>query len=137
MLAILYPGLTSLVLVTATYSIVSRRAARLSVDADLQMVGHFDQLLKQLETKLLREAKLHDPKACSFLRTIPGIGKILSLVLLYEIHSIERFPSVGDFLSYARLVTPKRCCPAVLYATQFEIEGGKQFVDGARFAHFI
>jgi transposase len=82
--------------------------ARLSVDADLKMVGHYDQLLKQLETKLIREAKLHDPKACSLLRTIPGIGKILSLVLLYEIHTIDRFPSVGDFLSYARLVTPKQ-----------------------------
>ena len=45
-------------------------SARLSVDADLQMVGHYDQLLKQLETKLLREAKLHDPKACSLLRSI-------------------------------------------------------------------
>jgi hypothetical protein len=38
----------------------------------------------------------------------PGIGKILPLVLLYEIHTIDRFPSVGDFLSYARLVTPKQ-----------------------------
>jgi transposase len=27
-------------------------------------------------------------------------------VLLYEIHTIDRFASVGDFLSYARLVTP-------------------------------
>jgi transposase len=28
--------------------------------------------------------------------------------MLYEIHIIDRFPSVGDFLSYARLVTPKQ-----------------------------
>jgi transposase len=83
-------------------------SARLSVDADLRMVGHYDQLLKRLETQLLRKAKLHDPEACSLLRTIPGIGRILSLVLLYEIHTIDRFPSVGDFLSYARLVTPKQ-----------------------------
>jgi transposase len=32
------------------------------------------------------------------------MGKILSLVLLYEIHQIERFPSVQDFASYCRLV---------------------------------
>jgi transposase len=83
-------------------------SVRLSVEADLQMVGHYDELLKQLEDNLLRQAKLHDPYACSLLRTIPGIGKILSLVLLYEIHTIDRFPSVGDFLSYARLVTPKQ-----------------------------
>src|SRR5262249_29439664 len=75
---------------------------------DLEMVGHYDRLIKQLEMNLVREAKLHDPKACSLLRTIPGIGKILSVVLLYEILTIDRFPSVGDFLSYARLVTPKQ-----------------------------
>jgi transposase len=38
------------------------------------------------------------------LQTIPGIGNILSLVLLYEIHDIRRFPSVQDFASYSRLV---------------------------------
>jgi transposase len=72
------------------------------------MVGHYDELLKHLESNLLRQATLHDPRACGLLRTIPGVGKILSLVLLYEIHAIDRFPSVGDFLSYARLVTPKQ-----------------------------
>jgi transposase len=35
---------------------------------------------------------------------VPGIGKILSLVLLYEIHDIQRFPSVQDFVSSGRLV---------------------------------
>jgi transposase len=35
---------------------------------------------------------------------VPGIGKILSLVLLYEIHDINRFPTVQDFVSYCRLV---------------------------------
>lgn len=35
-------------------------------------------------------------QSCALLQSIPGIGKILSLVLLYEIHCIERFPSVGE-----------------------------------------
>jgi hypothetical protein len=35
---------------------------------------------------------------------IGGVGKILGLVLLYEIHDIQRFAEVGEFLSYARLV---------------------------------
>ena len=83
-------------------------SARLNVEADLHMVGHYDRLIQQLETNLLKQAKLHDPQACNLLRSIPGIGRILSLVLLYEIHTIDRFPSVGDFLSYARLVTPKQ-----------------------------
>jgi len=36
--------------------------------------------------------------------TVPGVGKILALVFLYEIHDVRRFPEVGQFLSYARLV---------------------------------
>jgi transposase len=83
-------------------------SVRLSVEADLATVDHYDKLLTQLEKDLVRQATLHDPRACALLRTIPGIGKILSLVLLYEIHTIDRFPTVGDFLSYARLVTPKQ-----------------------------
>jgi len=83
-------------------------SVRLSVEADLKTVDHYDKLLTQLEKNLVRQATLHDPRSCSLLRTIPGIGKILSLVLLYEIHTIDRFASVGDFLSYARLVTPKQ-----------------------------
>ena len=35
---------------------------------------------------------------------MPGIGKILSLVLLDEIHQIDRFPRVQDFASSGRLV---------------------------------
>jgi transposase len=35
---------------------------------------------------------------------VPGIGHILSLAWLYDIHRIERFPSVQDVASYARLV---------------------------------
>ena len=38
------------------------------------------------------------------LRSVPGIGKILALVLRHEIHDIHRFPRVQDFVSYCRLV---------------------------------
>jgi transposase len=38
------------------------------------------------------------------LKTIYGVGTILSLVILYEIHDIGRFPTVQDFVSYCRLV---------------------------------
>jgi transposase len=37
-------------------------------------------------------------------KTIPGVGKILALVLLYEIENIGRFPRVQNFSSYCRLV---------------------------------
>ena len=52
----------------------------------------------------MKSAKVDDPATFGFLRTVPGIGPILGLVMLYEIDTIRRFAEVGNFLSYARLV---------------------------------
>jgi transposase len=38
------------------------------------------------------------------LQTIPGVGKVLALILLYEMHEVQRFEQAGQLLSYARLV---------------------------------
>jgi transposase len=35
---------------------------------------------------------------------VPGIGKVLALTILYEVHDITRFDRVQEFASYARLV---------------------------------
>jgi transposase len=77
---------------------------RKSLEVDLHLVGHYDAQIRDLELHLVRRAKQHDPQAFHRLRSVPGIGKILALTILYEIHDIARFPRVQDFLSYARLV---------------------------------
>jgi transposase len=51
------------------------------------------------------------------LRTVPGIGKIFSLVLLYEIHAIGRFPRVQDVVSYCRLVKCAKASAGKRYGT--------------------
>ncbi len=53
----------------------------------------------------MKSAKVDDPATFGFLRTVPGIGPILGLTMLYEIDAIRRFEEVGNFLSYARLVS--------------------------------
>lgn len=40
------------------------------------------------------------------LRSIPGVGQILALVILYEVDDVSRFLRVQDFSSYARLIRP-------------------------------
>src|SRR5262249_32267984 len=77
---------------------------RKSIEVDLSLIDHYDTLLTDVELTIARTAKIHDPHTFHRLRTVPGIGKILALVILYEIHHIARFPSVGDFISYCRLV---------------------------------
>jgi transposase len=79
-------------------------AVQKTIGVDLALITHYDELLKDLELYILKTAKHHDANTLYLLHTVPGIGKILSLVLLYEIHQIDRFPSVQDFASYARLV---------------------------------
>jgi transposase len=59
-----------------------------------------------LEWHILRTAKAHDSRALHILRSIPGIGKILSLVMLYEGQDIRRFSRPQQFASYARLIRP-------------------------------
>jgi transposase len=79
-------------------------AVHKTIEVDLALITYYDQLLTELELSIVKTAKQHDAQTLYLLQTVPGIGKILSLVLLYEIHDIRRFPSVQDFASYCRLV---------------------------------
>jgi transposase len=80
------------------------RCARKNVEIDMALIEAYDPLLDRLERYIVQAANGHDPVSLALLKTVPGIGKILSLVILYEIESIERFPRVQDLVSYARLV---------------------------------
>jgi len=79
-------------------------AVQKSIEVDLALLGHYDHLLRDLELSILTTAKQHDANTLYLLRTVPGIGESLSLVLLYAIHDIARFPRVQDFVSYCRLI---------------------------------
>src|SRR5215472_3702355 len=76
-------------------------AVQKSIEVDLALITHYDRLLRDVELTIVQTAKQHNAQALYRLRSIPGVGKILSLVLLYAIHDIRRFPRVQDFASYA------------------------------------
>jgi transposase len=79
-------------------------AVQKNIEVDLALITYYDELLRDLELSIIQTAKKHDANTLHLLQTVPGIGKILSLMLLYEIHNIDRFPRVQDFASYRRLV---------------------------------
>jgi transposase len=79
-------------------------AVQKNIEVDLALIGYYDQLLNDVELSMVNTAKQHDAQTLYRLQSVPGIGKILSLVMLYEIHDITRFPRVQDFVSYCRLV---------------------------------
>lgn len=81
---------------------------RKSVEVNLEMIVCFNQILKKLEWHIEKTARLHDYHTLYLLRSIPGVGQILGLVILYEVHDVKRFSTVQDFSSYARLIRPKK-----------------------------
>ncbi len=95
-------------------------SVRRMIEIDLALIDHYDAILGDVELYLTRTAKVDDADAFHRLRSIPGVGKILALVLLYEIHDVGRFAEVGNFLSYARLV---RCAHE---------SGGKKLGSGGK-----
>jgi len=79
-------------------------SVRKTIEVDVSLIDHYDKVLGEVELYITRSAKAHDVQTFSRLQSVPGIGQILALVILYEIQDITRFPRVQDFVSYCRLV---------------------------------
>lgn len=79
-------------------------AVQKSMAVDLELIRTYDVILTDLERTIVKLANHHDPVSYALLQSIHGVGRILGLVMLYEIEDIGRFPRVQDFVSYSRLV---------------------------------
>ena len=97
------------------------KPVRMSIELDSSLVLHMNQVLGKVEYHLRKQAEKHDYDSYHRLRSVPGIGEILALVIMYEIHDIRRFASVQDFVSYSRLV---KCAK--------ESAGKKSGISGAK-----
>ncbi len=75
---------------------------QLIVETDLHLIDHYDPIIKKLDKQILALAKGHDQK---------------NLELLQTIHDIGRFPSRGEFCSYARLVKGQKQSAGKNYGT--------------------
>jgi len=79
-------------------------AVRESVQADMSVIDILDVVIARLERTIIKAARGHDRHAFTLLKSVHGIGDVIGLTLLYEIHDINRFDSLGGFLSYCRLI---------------------------------
>lgn len=93
------------------------KSAQRSVDLNLALIGFYDRQLQSVERFLERNAKVDDYSNFMLLQSVPGIGVILALVILFEMHTIDRFPKVQNFVSYARLVKCKKESAGKSYGT--------------------
>jgi transposase len=96
-------------------------AVRKNVEVDLAVADHSHLLINQLEAYIIRHVKQFDPRTYYRLQSVPGIGSVLALVILYEVGDINRFPTVQSFCSYARLVK----CPKESAGKLYGYGGGK------------
>lgn len=79
-----------------------------SIAADIAMLDTYDGVIASMEYEIQKNAKHHDPVSYALLRTLPRIGEILGLVILYEIGDVHRFARAQEFASYCRLVKSAR-----------------------------
>jgi transposase len=90
---------------------------RASVEANLALAARLDEIIRSLERTIRQRVGIDDPETCKRLQTIPGVGRILALTLLYELHDVSRLPRVRDFLSYARLVKSQKASAGKVLGT--------------------
>lgn len=83
-------------------------AVHKSLEVELALIGYEDDLLRDVERPIVTTAKHHDAQTLSLRHTVPGIGKMLRLVLRYEMHDIACFPRGQDCASSGRVVTCAR-----------------------------
>jgi transposase len=86
----------------------SDESVRASVEADLDLVADYDLVIKRLEQQITKTARIDDARRYDLIRSIPGVGRVLTLVFFYELEGFERFDSVSEFASYSRLIRPKK-----------------------------
>lgn len=75
---------------------------RMHAQQELQRIALYSEQVTELESLILAQAEPLD--AYHRLQTIPGVGIILALTILYEVGEINRFESVRAFSSYCRVV---------------------------------
>ena len=79
-----------------------------NIEMNLDLIDFFDPKLNKIEREIRAEAKEYDRTTHNLLLTVPGIGDMMSLVILYEVGDINRFASAQKFSSYCRLVKCER-----------------------------
>jgi len=72
---------------------------RHSVEEQLQLIDQVEQSIKQAEKRIRNVIK--EDHAMQILKTLPGVGPILSITIALEMGNVERFPTGEKFASYS------------------------------------
>lgn len=116
--------------------IFSEKHIVLSGKANIAAIEFLLERIREIEKAVLQVAKLKAEH--KKLLTVPGIGKILALTIMYETGDINRFPDVGNYASYCRCVGSTRLSNGKQKGTGNRKNGNKHlswaYVEAANFA---
>lgn len=79
---------------------------RLSMSASLAVIDALSLQIDTIEARIREQAVLED--SYRRLISIPGVGPVIASTIQYETGDIGRFPTVGNYVSYCRLVKSQR-----------------------------
>ena len=109
---------------------------RLAVMASVDLIRHLQENIDDIEKVVTKKVKLKEEFAK--LLTMPGIGEILTLTIMLEVGHIDRFPTVGDYSSYCRLVKSTRSSNGKVTGHGNRKSGNKYlcwaYIEAAQFA---
>jgi transposase len=109
---------------------------RLAVMASVDLIRHLQENIDDIEKVVKKKVKLKEEFAK--LLTMPGIGEILTLTIMLEVGHIDRFPTVGDYSSYCRLVKSTRSSNGKVTGHGNRKSGNKYlcwaYIEAAQFA---
>jgi transposase len=101
------PELGQQIASTANRSGVAARlpdpAVHKRVEVELALIDFYDPLRRDVALTIVQTATPHAAQTVYRRPSVPGIGKMLSLVLRYEMHDLTRFPRVQAVVSSCRL----------------------------------
>ena len=69
---------------------------------ELERINLLTKQIDSIDKKILERAK--ENYTFYLLKTVPGIGDILALTILYEVGDINRFLNARAFCSYCRVI---------------------------------
>ncbi|MFQ5825502.1 MAG: IS110 family transposase [bacterium] len=81
---------------------------RQNIATDLYLIEVLSPVIGELEQRIGGQSVYHRARDYRLLLTVPGVGPIIALVILYETHDIGRFPTVQKYSSYCRVVKCQR-----------------------------
>jgi transposase len=72
----------------------------------ISTISFLESRVKEIEKRILSVAKLE--KQYEVITSMPGIGKVLGLTIMFEVDDIGRFPGPGNYASYCRCVKSEK-----------------------------